>query len=759
MILSEQLARELRERHKKLDSQGDLFSKSQLSQWYDNFRQRFGPDKLSGLDGEVLLETIHNQSNRDSLVYWLEFKNDDELSTLLFGSIAGGSALKFGIYKRKETGAWMAGSPVNQKELSTEEAIEIARKHRNQLIAGVELLEKIPINGTDSDYNELQKSMNELVPDVSDSAWGHKYFHMLFPDKLDDYHSADYQRFNLIKLLQMPPKGDGRYICAGRYIAVANELDMNIHILTAILNHRNGRPHRYWRVGTKLGGVDSRWELMRENKCVAIGWAKLPNMSEITYNKESKEIIRTFLTDNYPEKNPPLIGRQTQQIFNFTAVIREGDIVVPSDGQNVLGIGKIAGEYFYEPNSDAPHRRPVEWFSLGEWKMPDREGLRTTVFPIKKEVNLVEIEKRLFDTPIEPPPLKTLLEGTLGRIQSILERKGQVILYGPPGTGKTYWAEKAARDLAAYGRFEKAFDQLSDDQKEVITGRANESAGLVQMCTFHPAYGYEDFLEGYRPQTVDKQLVFEQHDGIFKKVCDDAKDNRMSKYYLIIDEINRGDIPRIFGELLTVLEKDKRGKSIFLAISGERFFVPDNVNIIGTMNTADRSIALLDTALRRRFGFIELMPDSDVLGDTVIESIPLAPWLEALNNNICQHIGRDARNLQIGHAYLLDKGKPVKDFKKFSRILQDDIFPLLEEYCYEDYSTLAKILGKSLVDENRQMICKDLFDPAKEDDLIQALKAIDPNIDTSRQALTSAAETLDQDESDDEAEDNESSEQ
>ena len=166
---------------------------------------------------------------------------------------------------------------------------------------------------------------------------------------------------------------------------------------------------------------------------------------------------------------------------------------------------------------------------------------------IKKEVNLVEVEKRLSDITIKPKPLKTLLSGISGRIQSILERKGQVILYGPPGTGKTYWAEKAAFDLVAHGHFHKAYDQLSDDQKSAIIGVDNESAGLVRMCTFHPAYGYEDFLEGYRPQTVDDQLIFKRYDGIFKKLCEDAKGNRMKKYYLIIDEINRGDIPRIFG--------------------------------------------------------------------------------------------------------------------------------------------------------------------------------------------------------------------
>jgi len=218
-----------------------------------------------------------------------------------------------------------------------------------------------------------------------------------------------------------------------------------------------------------------------------------------------------------------------------------------------------------------------------------------------------------------------------------------------------------------------------------------------------------------------------------------------SKAYLVIDEINRGDIPRIFGELLTVIEKDKRGKSILLSVSGDQFYVPDNLYVIGTMNTADRSIALLDTALRRRFGFIELMPDIDVLGNAVVESIPLGPWLSALNSKICEHIGRDARNLQVGHSYLLENGQPIPSFSKFARVIQDDIIPLIEEYCYEDYTTMTKILGKSLVDENNQKINSELFESSLQDDLIQALKSIDPNLDSSVPALLSDAEIPEED--------------
>src|SRR5262249_16889612 len=155
---------------------------------------------------------------------------------------------------------------------------------------------------------------------------------------------------------------------------------------------------------------------------------------------------------------------------------------------------------------------------------------------------------------------------------------------------------------------------------------------------------------------------------------------------------------------------DKRGVAVNLPVSGDRFMVPPNLYVIGTMNTADRSIALLDTALRRRFGFVELMPDTAMFGSMSIEgSIPIGPWLDALNDRIREHLGRDARNLQIGHAYLLEAGKPVTEFSRFMRILADDIIPLLEEYCYENYEALTKILGTDMVDETKQRIRAELF--------------------------------------------------
>jgi 5-methylcytosine-specific restriction protein B len=342
------------------------------------------------------------------------------------------------------------------------------------------------------------------------------------------------------------------------------------------------------------------------------------------------------------------------------------------------------------------------------------------------------------------------------RIQAVLERKGQVILYGPPGTGKTYWAEQTARELAARACFRATFDALDDEQKTQLLGDGKTFSGNVRICCFHPGYGYEDFLEGLRPEVEDGQMYFKPRNGVFKQLCRDASAHQDQPFYLIIDEINRGDIPRIFGELLMVLEKDKRNKVIVLPLTGQLFRVPNNVYLIGTMNTADRSIALLDTALRRRFGFIELMPDMEPLKKAEVGGIPLGAWLESLNSRIREHVGRDARNLQIGHAYLMKRGQPLSDFATFARVVQEDILPLLEEYCYEDYTRLERILDTGLVDAKTQTIRHELFDLSQQDNLVQALLKPCPDITTTN--LAAAAEVQREMVSEEEEENGESEE-
>jgi len=747
-----QIEEELIETRRHLEAEGRILGKEHLASYYDLFRRRFGPEVLRSLDGEALLHAMHNHSNRDSLVYWLEFKDDEEFPGR-FGSIAGGTAHKFGIYRRRETGVWVTGSPTRPRDLTLEEAVQHARKHRDQLVRGARVLESFAEQSGDGDYLKLQEDLASVAPDVSDSAWGHKYFSLLFPDKLDEFHVPDHQRFHLIKLLQTPPDHPGRYVAAGRYLAMARKMDLAMNNLTLILGARNGRPHRYWRIGTSDGKKPrNRFQIMLDGSCIAVGWPEVDDLSYVSHDRTLSERIRQALQEAKPEKHPSSIGKSTRQLFNFVATMSEGDMVLACDGGTVIGVARIVGGYYYDPSSDFAHRRPVEWLCLAEWKLPEPEGLQTTVHPIRCDCNMVEAEKHLIDNK-KRGAKPDGLEGVPGQIQAILERKGQVILYGPPGTGKTYHAVKTAHELAARHSFGRTFETLGKEEQAVVAG-SGEVDGRVRLCCFHPGYGYEDFIEGYRPEIRNGAMTFTLKNGIFKTLCEDASRNSQHRFFLVIDEINRSDTPSVFGELLTVLERDKRGRAVVLPLSRERFTVPPNVYIIGTMNTADRSITLLDTALRRRFGFIELMPDTTVLAGAVLGGIPLGPWLEALNERIREHLGRDGRNLQIGHSYFLEDSRPLRGFQRLARVIREDIIPLLEEYCYEDYATLEKLLGRGLVDVGRQRVRRDLFEKsASREELVQALLAPCPDLSTSLQSVSTEADVLEEEASDDSDED------
>lgn len=215
--LDARVERSLRDAHDGLAQRGELLSTERLQASYAAFRSRFGPDALKSLDGPALLNGMHAHGNKESLVYWLEFKNDDEFPGPSFGSIAGGSAHKFGLFRRKETNQWVVGSPAHDKNIPEADAITVARKHRDQLVLGIALLEAIDPGADDSAYLAVQTELEQQAPDICGLAWAHKYWSLSFPEKLDDFHAERFQRYNLLRILETPPAHDGLYVCAGRF--------------------------------------------------------------------------------------------------------------------------------------------------------------------------------------------------------------------------------------------------------------------------------------------------------------------------------------------------------------------------------------------------------------------------------------------------------------------------------------------------------------------------------------------------------------
>lgn len=268
-----------------------------------------------------------------------------------------------------------------------------------------------------------------------------------------------------------------------------------------------------------------------------------------------------------------------------------------------------------------------------------------------------------------------------------------LILYGPPGTGKTYHTINYALAIIV-GKSIESINNEKDRTK--LLGRFKElkQKGQIEFITFHQSYSYEDFIQGIRPDVTNTGgLSFQREDGLFKKIADRALKNYQdneehNNYVIIIDEINRANISRVFGELITLIEKDKRydGSNELSATlpSGESFTVPPNLYIIGTVNTADKSIALLDLALRRRFEFIKMYPAPSLVKDEKNREL-----LESLNKEILLEKGPD---VQIGHSYFMtDKNNPfnLKD------TMNNRVIPLLYEYFMNDGETVKEILKKA----------------------------------------------------------------
>ncbi|QZY53891.1 McrB family protein [Crassaminicella profunda] len=313
---------------------------------------------------------------------------------------------------------------------------------------------------------------------------------------------------------------------------------------------------------------------------------------------------------------------------------------------------------------------------------------------------------------------------------TIFNKSLNTILYGPPGTGKTYNVTDKSLQIINYLGYSRAISTTHNIRKFIMRGVNNlTKAGRMQFCTFHQAYGYEEFIEGLKS---DGDGNFKPEDGVLKGIALEAcyeglkiekkieleidKDNlkpsdikeRKKKlvlenihnndsfdfseaktYILIIDEINRGNIAKIFGELITLLEEDKRltkenQVTAKLPYSKEEFCLPPNLYIIGTMNTADKSIALMDVALRRRFRFEEMMPNPSLL--QTVDNIDLKIMLEKINDRIEFLYDRD---YMIGHAYLIN----VKNIDDISDVFKNKIIPLLQEYFYDDWEKIGLILG------------------------------------------------------------------
>lgn len=381
--------------------------------------------------------------------------------------------------------------------------------------------------------------------------------------------------------------------------------------------------------------------------------------------------------------------------------MKPGDeIIARSGSRHVVGFGRVEGEYRYDASllPDWPHTRKVAWHSLKPPRAVSSRLPNNTLVDYTVRYQLEEIRRLLPEIPragdmgdvFVPYSIDDALEGLFisrDRFEGMhdaLKRRKNLVLQGPPGTGKTFMARRLAWRLM---------------------GEKNSDA--IEMVQFHQAYAYEDFVQGYRP---NKDGGFDLRNGVFFEFCERARGNAEIPHVLVIDEINRGNLSRIFGELLMLVEADKRSEeyavSLIYGSRGDRFHVPPNLHVLGLMNTADRSLAVVDYALRRRFAFETLEPAfgngsafrkflvrergaTDELARTIDRR------LEQLNKDIAgdSELGP---GFCVGHSYFVPAESESASRDWYDAAVRTQIRPLLEEYWFESGEKADKAVEELL---------------------------------------------------------------
>jgi 5-methylcytosine-specific restriction protein B len=479
---------------------------------------------------------------------------------------------------------------------------------------------------------------------------------------------------------------------------VTDDVDRDLLALSTVLAQDSGGPVRFydepwigrWRHAAAKEGTQRGWMVRGSNVdghnlipdwlaggYCSTSWREVPELPA----RAAKTVVQQAVAEAMPDTTANARGQIASQLHSFLSVVQPGDIVVTVTSDEVH-VGTVRGDAYYDPGDgpDSARRRPVHWTGrpLRRSQLPEQVQAKLNWPPTVYNISDVaaeiaeaagldeEVQDDLLEAdrtrPLELAPVTAELADELlmplewlRETAQQLEFTRQMILYGPPGTGKTFLARRLAQHLAGADR--------------------------TRLVQFHPSYTYEDFFEGFRPVRAQGGTVaFEVVPGPLKALAEQARQDPGNPYILIIDEINRAHLAKVFGELYFLLEY--RDEPITTQYSPDQpFALPRNLFLIGTMNTADRAIALVDAAMRRRFAFRRLAPDRPPIAGLLrrwldrhgLDSEP-ARLLEALNRRLADP------DRAIGPSYLMNHR--VADPQGLELIWQTQVLPLLEDQLY-----------------------------------------------------------------------------
>ncbi len=513
---------------------------------------------------------------------------------------------------------------------------------------------------------KMPSSLVESLPAIEAKISASKYFDII--EKIHSYLQSDVSEFKDFMELSAE---------AWRYSEQVNE--ENRHNQTQSLREAKGAAMadedietiHYWLYSPGEGA--SIWNECCKKGIMAIGWDAIGDLNQYASKTEMKMAMKEYID---PERQYTMAAHATWQ---FTHEIKPGDIVFAKKGRSiVIGRGVVMSDYEFDDSRDENKNvRKINWTHKGEWPHPGQAAMKTltditsytdyveklnSLF-VSDEIDDVEVEEVSYPSYSKEKFLSEVYmdAASYDTLAGLVLSKKNVILQGAPGVGKTFAAKRLAYSIM----------EVKDPNR-------------VMMVQFHQSYSYEDFIMGFRPS----ENGFKLKRGAFYNFCKNAEIDSENEYFFIIDEINRGNLSKIFGELFMLIENDKRGVELQLLYSDEKFSVPDNVYIIGMMNTADRSLAMLDYALRRRFAFYEMKPGFNTdgflkyrasLNNTKFDN--LIRCVEQLNSAIAGDASL-GEGFCIGHSYFCNL-KEVNDQALF-RIVEYELIPLLKEYWFDE---------------------------------------------------------------------------
>lgn len=598
---------------------------------HQELMEKFSPEKLSALSDDRLLTTLFysTESDNNSLCYFLEFnKNSREL----FGSISGGSSYKFILFQNKEDGKWTTGSPTRPVKLTEQQALELGKQLRDYLVKGAEIIQNADLTSPE-DYEKLDKELMAATDGKCTFAWVHKYFSILFPDKLTPYHSYDWQRHILYALRIKPSQT--YYGRDGQITIVRRLAGLDYVSFFQVFEDKFGGVKKFLRLGTTDNEGNHFAEILRRDSAVGIGWNKIGPLSDyVTGSSINRQALTDALKDKYypDDSQSSVASRKAGELTTFYNA-DSNTVFVVMDGERLLAFVDNVGNNYYEADKELGHRRTGEWhlFFENDETLPNQtEGHLTSCYEIKKEENLIFLYEKYYysteeggdedmnlDKPFTEPVYHTGLDTAFS-----LNR----IIFGAPGTGKSYGLEL--------------------DRKKILQEDENNPKihiGDYERVTFHPDYTYSQFVGTYKPVSEGREIYYKFVPGpfmrIFVKAIENGKTDNPQPYVLLVEEINRAPVAAVFGDIFQLLDRDDDGASQYEIEASEdirryladelggdpdnyeKIKIPDNMFIWATMNSADQGVFPMDTAFKRRWDFTYLgvdENDEDIRGKYVV---------------------------------------------------------------------------------------------------------------------------------------------